>query len=240
MRASTDDPRMVDCEGLRSVPRVQIAGVSSFEEAAHIEACGGDAVGLTVRLPSGVHDGLTEEKARAIVAALPPFISSVAITYVDDARAAIDLCRYLGVGVLQLHGAFPERDIELVRVALPHLKIIRAVCVTGAESVVEAQRLARRADALILDTYDPATGRRGATGMVHDWDVSRRIVETVARPVILAGGLTPENVAEAVRRVGPWGVDVHSGVEHEDGARSFARIRRFIAAAKAAAAQVSG
>lgn len=221
-------------EARRGVPRVQIAGVSSFEEAAFIADCGADALGFTVRLPSGVHDGLTEDKARSIIAALPPFIGTVAITYVSEPREAIDLCRFLGVGALQLHGEFDERQLDMVRAALPHLKIIRAVIVTGSEALVAAQRLARRVDALILDSFDPATGRRGATGIVHDWEVSRRIVETVARPVILAGGLTPDNVEAAIERVGPWAVDVHTGVENPDGSRSFARIRRFIQVARSA------
>ena len=88
--------------------RVQIAGVSSLEEALAAADAGCDALGFTVRLPTGVHDGLTEAKARGIVAALPPFVASVAITYVDTPREAVELCRYLGVTALQLHGPFPD------------------------------------------------------------------------------------------------------------------------------------
>jgi len=220
-----------------SVVRVQIAGVSSVEEAAWVAACGGDAVGFTVRLPDGAHDGLTEAKARAIIAALPPFLSTVAITYVADPREAIDLCRYLGVNTLQLHGEdFPEREIDMIRAALSHLKIIRAVMVTGEEALAQAQRLARRVDAIILDSFDAATGRRGATGIVHDWDLSARIVATLRCPVILAGGLAPDNVHEAIRRVQPWAVDVHTGIEGPGGERDFAKIQRFIHAAKAQSA----
>jgi phosphoribosylanthranilate isomerase len=214
--------------------RVQIAGVSGLDEALALERVGADAVGFTVRLPTGVHDELTEAKARAIIAALPPFITSVAITYVGDAREAIDLCRYLGVGALQLHGPFPSRDLVLLRAALPHLKIIRAVHVSGLDAIAEARALERRVDAVILDTYDPTTGRGGATGKTHDWNVSRQITETLRTPVILAGGLTPDNVGAAIRRVRPWGVDVHTGVEDPDGARNLTKMRMFIERAKAA------
>jgi phosphoribosylanthranilate isomerase len=210
--------------------------VSTFEEAALIAECGGDAVGLTLRLPSGIHDGLTETRARAIVSALPPFVSSVVITYVDNPRDAIDLCRSVGADTLQLHGEFPERQLDLVRAALPHLKIIRAVIVTGEGAIARAQMVQNRVDAIILDSFDPATGRCGATGRVHDWSLSRRIVESVRKPVILAGGLTPENVAAAIEQVRPWAVDVHTGVERSDGSRDFDRIRRFIRAAKGVAA----
>ncbi len=214
--------------------RVQIAGVSSLEEALAAERAGADALGFTVRLPTGVHDGLTEAKARGIVAALPPFIASVAITYVDTARAAVDLCRYLGVGALQLHGPFPTQELPLIRAALPHLKLIGVVHVTGPEALAQARGLERRVDALILDTYDPATGRHGATGMTHDWSISRQIVAQVRAPVILAGGLTPDNVAAAIRAVQPWAVDVHTGVEDADGTRNLAKLRAFIERAKRA------
>src|SRR5579862_7389805 len=171
--------------------RVQIAGVSSLEEALALERMGADALGFTVRLPGGIHDGLTEAKARSIIAVLPPFLACVAITYVDNARDAIDLCRGLGVAAIQLHGECPARELELLRAAAPHVKIIRVVHVTGEEALAGARRLERRVDALILDTYDAATGRGGATGKMHDWAISRRVVESVRVPVILAGGLRP-------------------------------------------------
>jgi phosphoribosylanthranilate isomerase len=215
--------------------RVQIAGVSSLDEALAAEREGADALGFTLRLPHGIHDELTEAKARGIVAALPPFIATVCITYVDNAVEVADLCRYLGVNTVQLHGEFPSRELEMLRAAMPHLKIIRPVLVTGEEALAAARWLERRVDAIILDTYDPATGRRGATGKTHDWELSRRIVEGVRVPVILAGGLTPQNVAAAVQAVRPWAVDVHSGVEDADGTRNLRKLRDFVTAAKAAA-----
>lgn len=215
--------------------RVQVAGISTLDEALAAERAGVDALGFTVRLPTGVHDDLTEAKARAIIAALPPFVATVAITYVDTAREAVDLCRYLGVSTLQLHGPFPTAELPLIRAGLPHLKIIRAVHVTSLDTALAAVRgLERRVDALILDTYDPVTGRHGATGKVHDWTISRAIVTTTRIPIILAGGLTPDNVGQAIRAVGPWGVDVHTGVEHADGTRNPIALRLFVARAKAA------
>lgn len=214
--------------------RVQIAGVSSLEEALAAEEAGAAALGFTVRLPSGFHDGLTEAKARSIIAVVPPFITTVAITYVDNAREAIDLSRYLGVGVLQLHGPFPDGDLPMVRAALPHIKIVRAVHVTGREAIAEARALARRVNAIILDTFDPETGKKGATGTTHDWNISREIVATIQAPFILAGGLTPENVVEAIQTVRPWAVDVHTGVENPDGTRNFEKLREFIRRAKSA------
>jgi phosphoribosylanthranilate isomerase len=214
--------------------RVQIAGVSSVDEALAAERAGADALGFTVRLPTGVHDGLTEARARDIIARLPPFVSSVVITYVTTAREAVDLTRYLGATALQLHGEFPTAELAMIRAALPHLKLIRAVHVTGPEALIRAQALERHVDAIILDTYDPASGRGGATGKTHDWAISTQVVAAVRVPVILAGGLTPQNVADAIRTVSPWGVDVHTGVENGDGTRNLTKIRAFIETAKAA------
>jgi len=214
--------------------RVQIAGVSTLEEALATAEAGADALGFTVRLPHGMHDGLTEAKARGIVAALPPFVASVAISYVETPRQAVELCRYLGVSTLQLHGPFPTQELPLIRAGLPHLKLIRAVHVTGPEALAQARSLARHVDALILDTFDPASGRHGATGKTHDWGLSRQIVSEVRVPVILAGGLTPDNVAAAIAAVQPWGVDVHTGVENPDGTRNLDKVRAFVARAKGA------
>lgn len=213
--------------------RVQIAGISTLADALAVERAGADAIGFTLGLPTGPHNGLDEHGARAIIGALPPLIVPVLITYLTTAAEVVLLCRYLGLSTVQLHVRADPAEVAAMRAALPGLKVILAVNVTGEESVAEAMRVAAGADALILDTYDAATGRRGATGRTHDWDISRRIVAAVPVPVILAGGLTPENVGAAIRRVRPWAVDVHTGVERPDGSTDHARVHAFVAAARA-------
>jgi phosphoribosylanthranilate isomerase len=212
--------------------RVQIAGVSTLEEALFAARAGADALGFTLRLPHGPHDGLGDEGAARIVAALPPFVTPVAISYPKTAAEAIDLVRVIGARAIQFHG-----DIELDEVARfaeeePWVTRVKSVSVTGEDAIKEASEWACHVDALILDTYDPATGRRGATGQTHDWRISREIVRRIPVPVILAGGLTPQNVAEAIRTVGPWGVDVHTGIENRDGTRNIKSIEWFIHNAK--------
>ncbi|MFN8558227.1 MAG: phosphoribosylanthranilate isomerase [Dehalococcoidia bacterium] len=214
--------------------RVQIAGISNLEDALAVERAGADAIGFTLGLPTGPHNGLDEHGARAIIRALPPLIVPLLITYLVTAAEVVPLCRYLGVSTVQLHAPADPAEIAAMRAGLPGLKVILAVHVTGEEAVAEAVRVAPHADALILDTYDPATGRHGATGRTHDWAISRRIVEASPAPVILAGGLTPENVGAAVRQVRPWAVDVHTGVERPDGATDHARVAAFVRAAREA------
>lgn len=221
-------------------PRVQIAGISTLDDALACERAGADAIGFTIGLPSGPHNGLDEAGAAAIIRALPPFITPVLITYRVTAAEVVPMCREMGVSQVQLHAPADPAELERMRAALPGLKLILAVNVTGPEALDLARERAARADALILDTYDPATGRHGATGKTHDWSLSARIVEAVDVPVILAGGLTPANVAAAIRRVRPWGVDVHTGVERPDGTTDHDLVRAFIAVAHATPVPVQG
>lgn len=212
--------------------RVQVAGISYLEDALACELAGADAIGFTLGLPTGPHNGLDPQGARQIVEALPPLITPLVITYHTRAAEVVDLCREVGVATVQLHAPTEVTEITAMRAAIPGLKVILAVNVTGPDSVGLARERARASDALILDTYDPATGRHGATGKTHDWSLSQRIVEAVDVPVILAGGLNPQNVAEAIRTVRPWAVDVHTGVERPDGTTDHALVAAFVRAAK--------
>lgn len=221
-------------------PRVQIAGISTLEDALACERAGADAIGFTIGLPAGPHNGLDEAGAAAIIRRLPPFITPVLITYRVTAAEVVPMCREMGVSQVQLHAPADPAELERMRAAIPGLKLILAVNVTGPEALDLARERAPRADALILDTWDPATGRHGATGKTHDWSISARIVEAVDVPVILAGGLTPANVAGAIRRVRPWGVDVHTGVERPDGSTDHDLVRAFVAVAHATPVPVEG
>ncbi len=209
-------------------PRVQIAGVSSLEEALFCHQVGVDALGFTLELPSGSHDGLTAEKAAGIVEKLPHDILPVVITYVSSATDACSLVNNMGARAIQFHGGIALQEIELFRKTCPNIKTIGCVTVADESAMARAAEFKpRNWDAIILDSYDPNTGKRGATGKTHDWSISARIARTAQVPVILAGGLTPENVANAVRSVLPHGVDAHTGLENPDGTRNFDKIRDF-------------
>ena len=216
-------------------PKIQVAGVSSLAEALFCRSVGVDAVGLTLELPSGTHDGLTTERAVSIVGQLPRDLLVVLITYLDTADAAVRLARRITADAVQFHGGISEQHLNLFKTLCPSLKTIGRVTVAGAEAIDEAERFRPPLwDALILDSLDPETGSVGATGRLHDWSVSSRIVHAASVPVILAGGLNPKNVAAAIRAVRPHGVDAHTGLEEADGTRSFEKIRAFAYAAVAA------
>ncbi len=209
--------------------RIQVAGVRSIEDARFLSDLGVDAIGLTVGLPPGAPDDLPTREAAAIAAVLPPFVTPVLITYRSTAEEVVTLLRAIGASTVQLHGDAPVEEVRRMREAIPGLRVIRRVTVAGPEAV-EVAAATVDADALILDSYDPVTGRLGATGRTHDWSISAAIARTARVPVILAGGLRPENVAAAIRAVRPWAVDVHTGVEDAAGNLDRARAASFVEA----------
>jgi phosphoribosylanthranilate isomerase len=215
--------------------RIQIAGVSSLAEALFCWEVGIDAVGFTLELPHGPHDGLTTERATAIIRLLPEGLLPVIITYVNTAQAAGKLIADTGGRAIQFHGGISESELKTFRELCHQVKTIGRVTVTGEESMQAAERFKPPLwDAIILDSLDPTTGKIGATGRTHDWSISARIVRAASVPVILAGGLNPENVSEAILTVRPHGVDAHTGVENPDGTRNFTKIRNFAASCAAA------
>lgn len=213
-------------------PRIQVAGVSTLEEALFCKSVGVDAIGFTLGLPDGPHDGLTPEKSEAIVSRLPSGLLPVVITYVNRADDACELATIARAGAIQFHGGISEEELILFRRSCPDVRTIGRVTVIEEKSIEKAASFKPPLwDAIILDSLDLRTGRRGATGLTHDWSVSAKIVKTASVPVILAGGLNPDNVAEAIRKVRPHGVDAHTGLEDKNGTRSFDKIKAFAEAA---------
>lgn len=138
---------------------------------------------------------------------------------------------------MQLHGPAAPALGEALKRRRPDWLLIRSLVIRGEDIAgleAEARAWAPFADYFLTDTFDPATGASGATGKTHDWELSRRLAEGVARPLILAGGLRPGNVGEAIRRVRPAGVDAHTGVENPRGRKDPELLRRFVREAREA------
>jgi len=221
---------------------VQIAGVIDRAEAEMLVAAGVDWLGFPFRLAFHRED-LPEVEAARLIRTLPPPCEAVLITYLDRAHEIATLCRELGVRKVQLHGPVEPAELAALRALDPGLFLLKSLVVRpggGRELETDLEAYRPWADAFLTDTYDPATGATGATGKTHDWAVSRRLValarnaDTAGRPVILAGGLHPGNVARAIRDVRPAGVDAHTGVEGRDGRKDPALVRAFVRAAREA------
>jgi phosphoribosylanthranilate isomerase len=211
--------------------RVKICGVTSIAEAHLAERLGAHAIGVLVGRRHVAPDFVEPDVANLISRTLPPFIAAVLVTHVEDPEAVMRLVGTVPFPVVQLHSDLHAFAFRELHTRLSPRKIIGKVSVEGEAAVDRAKEIEPFVDAIVLDTRDRATDRVGGTGMVHDWAISARIASASRVPIILAGGLTPDNVARAITAVKPWGVDVNSGVETSDGRKDEARIRRFIAAA---------
>jgi len=201
--------------------KVKICGVTNFEDASAAVDVGADALGFMFYESSPRN--VPVKAAADIIRQLPPFVAKVGV-FVNAAeetvRRAIAEC---GIDTLQFHG---DETPEFCRRFLP-LKIYKAFRMENLESLRALPGY--RTDAWLLDSFVAET--LGGTGAKFNWDLAVE-AKKLGRPIILAGGLTPENVADAVRKVQPYAVDVSSGVESAPGQKDWTKVREFIVAAK--------
>lgn len=220
--------------------RIQIYTMQTIEEALAVVALGVDHIGVT---PSNI--GLPGEvdfaRARAIVNSVGNSAVSVALSVESNLDAIETMVRAVRPDILHLCGLentlLPD-SVRALRGRLPDMEIMQAVSVSGPEGIDIALAYQDVADYLILDTQAPDIAGIGASGKTHDWNISREIVRQVQIPVILAGGLSPENVVEAISVVQPWGVDslTHTNRSLPGGGfrKDLNRIRQFVMAAQGA------
>ena len=199
---------------------------------------GVDRIGITPT-QSGLPGEVSVAEARRIFKILGDRATKVALSVDSDLAAIVEMVRHVEPEVLHLCGDICDvspAEVERLRPQLGDTQIMQAIAVTGPDAVQHAVDFAAVVDALILDSYSSEIGGIGAVGEVHDWQVSAQVVRAVDVPVILAGGLTPENVAQAIEAVRPWGVDslTHTNVALEEGGfrKDLGRVSAFVQAAR--------
>ncbi len=203
--------------------RVKICGITNHEDAQWAAQCGADALGFNfAESPRRIEP----DRARDILARLDPFVTGVGVFVNSPAEEVKRILDLTGCAVAQLHGEEPEEYID----ALSPYAVVKAIRVGGALDESELARY-KGVRAILLDTY--VKGRAGGTGKRFDPGTAARVVQEGWR-VIMAGGLTPENVREVVSLVRPYGVDVSTGVESAPGKKDAEKVARFIAAVRAA------
>ncbi|AUD02560.1 phosphoribosylanthranilate isomerase [Spirosoma pollinicola] len=194
--------------------RVKICCISSLEEAQLAIRLGADALGLVGRMPSG--PGVVgDELAAQIVQATPPPLATFMLTSETNVADILAHQQRVGANTIQLVDAVPADTYAQLHAALPTVKVVQVIHVIDEKNVTEALLAVQYGvDALLLDSGNPtlAVKELGGTGRVHNWQVSRQIVEQSPVPVFLAGGLNPTNVREAINAVHPYGLDICSGV----------------------------
>jgi phosphoribosylanthranilate isomerase len=187
--------------------RIKVCCIGSEAEASMAIAAGADAIGLVARMLTG--PGVIEDAAIArIAASVPPMVSTFLLTSEAETDAVIAHARRCPTSTVQLVKRVAEDAWPALRAALPGVKLVQVVHVEDERAIEDARKAARLADAVLLDSGRPSLSELGGTGRVHDWAISRAIVQAAACPVILAGGLNAENVGRAMTEVRPYGLDL--------------------------------
>lgn len=207
--------------------RIKCCGMTRVEDALLAAQLGADAIGVVFSARSKRQVNMAQ--ARDIVAALPPFFSTVALFMDDDASLVREVIAQVRPTLLQFHG-----DETNAWCAQFHQPFLKAIAMGGGESGLSRLGAYPDAAALLLDGH--ALGEAGGSGKVFDWSL---MPKDLRQPLILAGGLSPENVAEAVRLANPWAVDVASGVESSPGIKQPEKLAAFIRAVRSADAMLA-
>jgi phosphoribosylanthranilate isomerase len=211
--------------------RIKICGMREMAEVAAVVAAGVDAIGLILVEQSPRY--VDPEQAREIVKSLPPFVEAVGVFVDQDAAKVNEIVRYCGLTKVQLHGAESPAYCAAI-----NCRVMKAFRVKDSLTREDLLPYAGEVSGFLFDTFHEKVA--GGTGQTFDWNLLEKLAPP--RPVILAGGLTPDNVGEAIRQARPYAVDLNSGVELAPGRKDIAKVRAAIAqvaAADAAALRLS-
>ncbi|MFB6133224.1 MAG: phosphoribosylanthranilate isomerase [Halanaeroarchaeum sp.] len=203
-------------------PRVKICGHTRKADVRSSIDAGADAVGVIADVPVDTPREVSRNRARTLLEMVPPFVTGVLVTMPSSPGDVVELVERMRPDAVQIHAGLGPAQLQDVggRLSIP---VIPAVDGSDTENIDE---YAAVGDAILLDSRDEEGA--GGTGRTHDWDAARQVADSLSTPLVLAGGLTPDNVNEAVDTVSPDAVDVASGVEVDPGRKDPDAIRRFI------------
>ena len=205
--------------------RVKVCGLTRETDVDAAVEAGADALGFVVDVPVDTPREVSTERAAELVARAPPFVTTVLVTMPEAPARAADLVERVEPDAVQVHSDLPPGDVAYLRSRVD-ARVIKHVDAATPET---AARYVDVVDALLVDSIGEDGG--GGTGETHDWERTRAATADLDVPIILAGGLTPANVAEAVATLDPFAVDVASGVEASSGVKDHDAVAAFVAAA---------
>jgi phosphoribosylanthranilate isomerase len=207
---------------------IQIAGVLDKKDAFNIIDCGIKFLGFPLVLDHHKED-LNKDEVKDLIRKFPTDVLPVLITYLNTAKSIKQLADYINVDIIQIHGNIELEQLKFLRKS-SDLRIIKSIIIHDKDISKYHEQIKyyqNYIDAFITDTFDPLTGASGATGISHDRTISKKIKEFSSKPIILAGGVNPDNVHEDIILVRPNGVDSHTGVEDENGRKSKNKLIEF-------------
>jgi phosphoribosylanthranilate isomerase len=214
---------------------VQIYGITTAEDAAAVDRLGPDSVGVVLDEGVPTWDSVDADTARAIVKALP-HVRVAALSLSTDPDRILATVKEIGPDIVHLAraDAIDDGTLQRIRAKVEPAKLLLTVPVDGPGAIEVALRLSEVGDSLLLDTKHPDTGIVGATGHTHDWSISADIVNSIDTTVVLAGGLGPDNVRDAITAVRPFGVDseTRTSLETDRRRKDIAKVESFISLAR--------
>jgi phosphoribosylanthranilate isomerase len=222
------------------VIRSKLCGIRSVRDLELAVAAGADALGFISGTTHLSEDALSGPRAAELATLVPPYVSKVLVTHLQTPDAILALADEIGADTIQIHGLVSFETVRDVYASTHGQTVTKAIHVTGPAAVAEARRFASVCDAIHLDSR--TNDRLGGTGQTHDWSISAEIVRllgTDGRRCVLSGGLSPDNVRQAIAAVRPFAVDVNSGVENASGDKDATLVTRFVANARSALADAA-
>ncbi len=210
---------------------VKICANRTIEEAQMCLDAGTDIIGILVGQKHASVDFVDEKSAKEICDYVNGKCDVALVTHLVNAEKIIDLAKFIGVDIIQLHSNINESEVEKIANALPKIKLIRLIHISQNGEVLTDIKNIKYADFYLLDSINLKTNQVGGTGLTHDWNKSRDLIKKLTKPTFLAGGLTPENVQDAIKKANPYGVDVNSGCKTE-GKKDREKVIEFVKMAK--------
>ena len=211
---------------------VKICANKDIIDAKMALDAGADLLGVLVGQNHSSVDFITKEKAKEIKEYVNGRASIVLVTHLTKSEEIIELTKYIGNEIIQLHSDINENEVEKIKKTLPNIKLIRLIHVDKQGNIHSKLLDNEIADYYLIDSFNLKTDQVGGTGITSDWHKCKEIIKKLNKPTFLAGGLTPENVKTAIKQANPYGVDVNTGCKDENGRKNFNKIKLFIKNAK--------
>jgi len=210
---------------------VKFCGIKTIDDANNVAMCRADAIGFVVGISpyEPCEDERRLERSKNIIENFKHDIERIAVTRVKDIVSLFSIIETLNVDSVQLFHNFSSEELDKIYSEFPKIKIIKTICVKDNSAIELAEKYELLVDRILLDSCGDLG--RGGTGNVHNWSISKMVVSSVRTPVILAGGLNPSNISDAISIVKPWGVDMDSGVT-TDGKKNVEKMKLIMGACK--------
>ena len=212
--------------------KVKICANKSIEEAKMSIDAGADIIGILVGQEHTSNDFVDKYTAKEIADFAKGKCDISLVTHLTNAEDIIGLTNFIGNNVIQLHSDIEEIEVEKIKKKLQNVKLVRLIHVSVDGEICTNYKKIKYVDYYLLDSFNLKTNQVGGTGLIHDWNKSRELIKILDKPTFLAGGLNPNNVADAIKQANPYGVDVNSGCKNDNGIKDKEKVKLFIKNAK--------